>query len=367
MIPPPETVYYGSELNRPAASFKLYPPTQIPDLPSAKIIRVKDCFTAEQAASFGWDLDMIIENSWPDTRLSLSDRHELEVSQMETILEMCQKKQADDRYDAQLPPVTTITLETPLATGCRSERPAQVWRVNATDSSTPLVARIYDPLYYPTTIFNRFAIIDQAVSCENEAYNRLEAHQGTLVPRFRGVFVTEIPGERPRRVYVVLLEYLPGIDLQKQMRRFVSEDPHKRTGTVDPETPMSASFAEATCLQHKAGIFNAVARASYHLYLCGVHPDDLFDRNVLFLEPQQSKDDFCTVVMCPFRNTLHIDLGNSPFDEHPHAPRLCIIDLEDVHFETRQYMLPDCRGLLHQWEHYSAWLQQVPISSCFQD
>ncbi|KAJ6615836.1 hypothetical protein B0H10DRAFT_2039226 [Mycena sp. CBHHK59/15] len=245
MIPPVDSVYYKPDPTRSGATFKLYAPTKIPDLPPMKILRVKDLLTAEKAN--------------------------------------------DAPYDPQVS-MMTIALETPLATGAREEGPAQVWRDNAAGSSTPLVARVYDPLYFTITIYDR----------EKEAYARLKDYQGTLVPRFHGIFVAEIPGARPRHVYVVLLEYIAGVDLQARMR----------------------AAGEATCLQHKAGLFNAVARASYPFTETA---------NVLLQEPQEpSAENFCVAPGCPFRNIFHIDLGDSLDDEHPHAPGY-------VRFETWGY------------------------------
>ncbi|KAJ7808330.1 hypothetical protein B0H14DRAFT_3152123 [Mycena olivaceomarginata] len=340
MIPPVDSVYYKPDPTRSGATFKLYAPTKIPDLPPMKILRVKDLLTAEKAAAKGWDPNKVLKSSWPSTLLNNNGQRAM--SRPETVLARCYENDAP--YDPQIS-MMTIALEMPLATGAREEGPAQVWRVNATGSSTPLVARMYDPLYFTTTIYDRFRIIERAVASEKEAYARLKDYQGTLVPRFHGIFVAEIPGARPRHVYVVLLEYIAGVDLQARMR----------------------TAGEATCLQHKAGLFNAVARASYPLYRNGVRPDDLMDRNVLLQEPQEpSAENFCAEPGCPFRNIFHIDLGDSPDDEHPYAPRVFIIDLEDVRFETWDYELSQCRKcMVRLWEVYAEWLAHQDIRPCF--
>ncbi|KAJ6565708.1 hypothetical protein B0H10DRAFT_2200332 [Mycena sp. CBHHK59/15] len=340
MIPAIENVYYKPDATRLGATFELYAPTKIPDLPPLKVVRVKDRITPEKAAEEQLDLNAILRCSWPSTLLDENGRREM--SQPEAALAKCYENDAP--YQAQVSP-STITLETPLAAGAREERPAQVWKVNATGSNTPLVARIYDPLYFDTAVHDRFHIIERAVASEHEAYTRLKKHQGTRVPRFHGVFVAKIPGVRPRHVYVVLLEYIPGVDLQAKMR----------------------TAGDATCIQHKAGIFNAVARASYPLYHSGVRPDDLMDRNVLLQEPPEpSSEDFCGTDGCPFRNIFHVDLGDSPADDHLYAPRLFIIDLEHVCFETWDYDLSLCRKcIVRSWEAYTDWFEDVDIRSYF--
>ncbi|KAJ7235019.1 hypothetical protein B0H12DRAFT_1222741 [Mycena haematopus] len=340
MIPAIESVYYKPDATRPGATFQLYAPSKIPDLPPAKIVLVKDRITPEKAAEQRLDLNSILFCSWPSTILDKNEQ--CEMSQPEVALAKCYENDAPYQAQAHL---ITISLETPLATGVREERPAQVWKVNATGSNTPLVARIYDPLYFDTAVYDRFRTIQQAVASEYEAYTRLKKHQGTLVPRFHGIFVAEIPGVRPRHVYVVLLEYVPGIDLQAKMRM----------------------VGDATCAQHKLGLFNAVARASYPLYECGVHPDDLMDRNVLLQEPREpSAENFCDKEGCPFRNTLHVDLGDSLTDDHPYAPRLFIIDLEDARFGPWNYDLSMCIGsIVRIWETYTDWLEDVDICGFF--
>ncbi|KAJ7254950.1 hypothetical protein B0H12DRAFT_544674 [Mycena haematopus] len=331
MIPAIKSVYYKPIVaGLVGATFELYAPSKIPDLPPAQIERVKDRFTPEKVAEKQLDPNAIVRFSWPSTLLDENERREM--SQPEVALAKCYENDAPYQGASLI----TISLETPLAAGAREERPAQVWKVNATGSNTPLVARIYDPLYFDTAVHDRFKTIQLAVASEHEAYTRLKKHQGTLVPRFHGVFVAEIPGVRPRHVNVVLLEYIPGVDLQAKMR------------TVE----------DATCIQHKFGIFNAVARASSPLYQCGVHPDDLMDRNVLLQEPREpSLEAFCSTDGCPFRHTLHIDLGDSLTDDHLYAPRLFIIDLEHVRFGPWKYDLPKCRNsIVRTWEACTSWL-----------
>ncbi|KAJ7186576.1 hypothetical protein C8R46DRAFT_1057497, partial [Mycena filopes] len=327
MIPPVESVYHGPNSARSGASFKLYKPTHFPDLPPMDKVYIRDIMDAEHAASNGFDLDQLLEATWPR---ALLDREERSVmSKPENALRKCYEHEAP--YDPHSL-VTTIILESPLATGNREERPAQVWRATASSDTTPLVARIYDPVYFDTFVYDRFMLTERAVTCEKEAYSRLQRYQGSLVPTLRDVLVAEIPADPPRHVYVVLLEYVPGIDLQARMR----------------------AAGATTCSRHKAGIFNAVARASLPLHRAGVYLDDLMDRNVILREPQEpSQENFCAAEGCPFRHTLHIDLSNSPSHDHAYAPQLCIIDLENVRFRVDDYDIGHCRDNLECiWKVY---------------
>ena len=61
-----------------------------------------------------------------------------------------------------------------------------------------------------------------------------------------------------------------------------------------------------------------------------------------------------------------MDLGDSPDDEYPYAPRLFIIDLEDVRFETSDYDLSQCRRCMARlWEVYAEWLAHQDIRPYF--
>jgi hypothetical protein len=124
----------------------------------------------------------------------------------------------------------SITLSSPLSIGVR-EHLSQVWKVSATPSAGPLVARIYDALYYddPEGLVVPFFPIDRAVSVQTAAYHLLQPVQGDLVPRFKGLYLCPIPNQQ-RTVYVILLEYIDGEDLKSVRRRGLCER-HKDTIT----------------------------------------------------------------------------------------------------------------------------------------
>ncbi|KAJ6479886.1 hypothetical protein C8R47DRAFT_602083 [Mycena vitilis] len=330
-VPPIHTVYYGSDATGTrgtrGASFELYEPLVIPALPPTNIIRSRDVLPEQKCRN----PDRIFEYSWRDTYEYKSD----EIPDSDTVLSKCYDKDYAQHYGHCRMTITLISL---LTKGARPERPAQVWKVIATGSSVLLVARIYDPLYFDTMIEDRFSIIERAVSCEQEAYRLLHEHQGTMVPQFRGIFVADIPSPGvgvPRHAYVVLLEWLPGIDLRNKMLQEVGKE----------------TVGAVTCLKHKAGFLNDVARASLQLYRCGIRPEDLMPRNVLLLEPSTpSQDDFCDVEKCPFRHTMHVDLEDS----------------EDVFFANWDYTLARLRKTISTvWKPYSGWLWHLDPLSLF--
>ncbi|KAJ7186515.1 hypothetical protein C8R46DRAFT_276154 [Mycena filopes] len=293
------------------ARLKLYEPESVPDLPQMKYAGEPYC-------------------DWPHPHFSDSDYQQI----CEAPLQMCYER--DIPYNATSP-ATTLELTRPLAVGNRDTRLAQVWQAIIPGSATLLVARMYDPLYFATEAVDRFLQIDRAVAVEHEVYQRLSAHQGTLVPKFRGLFVAEIPCfDRPRHIYAVLLEYIDGKDLQETMADDATAD---------------------VCALHRASLINDVARVAYPLYNSGLHLDDLMDRNTVVQLPDgASQEDFCAADGCPWRHRLRIDVGNDLIlPAHPHAPRIFLIDLENVCFRDFGRSLSVIREcILSEW--YVLWL-----------
>ncbi|KAJ7479838.1 hypothetical protein FB451DRAFT_1556651 [Mycena latifolia] len=295
-IPPLSSVYYAG------TNFTLNEPQELPELPSRTI----------GSQTFP---------TWPRFPLKASQQEELRNNP----LAACYAH--DVGYRAQAG-VIDIALEKPLATGFRQHRPAQVWLAGAENPVRRFVARMYDPLYYDNCCTDRFAIINQAVAIENEAYGILREHQGTHVPRFCGIFVTEISGSdnlKPRHIYVVLLEYIPGEDIRHLMENEASEN---------------------TCDGHRAAIVDAAARLAYIFFPLGILPDDMMPRNIVRRTPDTpSTEDFCDSMRCPWRNRLHIDLAfPRSTTDHPYAPRVWMIDLEHVKFWEKRRTISYCRA-----------------------
>ncbi|KAJ6479879.1 hypothetical protein C8R47DRAFT_601870 [Mycena vitilis] len=174
------TLYCGPDVTHPlGAAFELFDPIRIPPPPPIYIARWKDLCPAEECKK----PDFIIDCSWRENYKDDSGK----IPALETMTSQCYDQEyAPHHVECRM----AIALETPLATDVRTERPAQVWKVNAPGWSVLFVARIYEPLYLNIITYDWFCIIDR---CEREPYTRLQKHQGAMVPRFRGVFVAEIP------------------------------------------------------------------------------------------------------------------------------------------------------------------------------
>ncbi|KAK7064984.1 hypothetical protein R3P38DRAFT_3165994 [Favolaschia claudopus] len=237
------------------------------------------------------------------------------------------------------PAVGSITLERRLAGGARDEHAAQVWCVQSDISSVPLVARMYDPLYYPS-IDDRFKEIERAVAIENETYTLLQDLQGSHLPVLSGIFVAEISDTaRPRHFYVVLAEWVPGHDLLNLLKQH------------DPK-------GDKSCHGHKAAFIDCAARLVLDSFARGVLPNDLHPRNLVLDVPEQaSNENFCDWEECPWRNKLLIDIESpSAFPNHPYSLRARMIDLEHVNF----FKFPAERQNVLYSRHWVACLWKAP-------
>ncbi|KAK7062443.1 hypothetical protein R3P38DRAFT_3251740 [Favolaschia claudopus] len=214
---------------------------------------------------------------------------------------------------------TTIELEVELSTGLRESHAAQVWRVTSPISGNPLVARLYDPLYFHNYTTDRFAFIERAVAIQDEGYKHLKGLEGSHVPTMHGIFVAEVSGigfPTPRHIYCVLSDYVPGIDL-----RCLMDEHDDRTRSK-------------TCHAHKAAIVDCAARLVYDFFGRTIVPEDMYPRNLIMNVPDiPSPEDFCDVEVCPWRKKIHIDLDFPRIQpEHPYAPKAQLIDLELLRF-----------------------------------
>ncbi|KAJ7873467.1 hypothetical protein B0H14DRAFT_3860037 [Mycena olivaceomarginata] len=156
---------------------------------------------------------------WPRVRLS----PQLEQKPRNNPLVACYAHDVPFRADSI---ATTITLAEPLA--------AQVWLGTSGNSARRMVARMYDPFTLAIT-------------------TRTDSHAANA----------EIHGcSNPHRLSIVLLEYIPGID----MRRLMEQDELE---------------GDESCHRHKATIVDAVARLVYDILPLNIFPIDMAPRNVL--------------------------------------------------------------------------------------
>jgi hypothetical protein len=197
------------------------------------------------------------------------------------------------------PPAVSITLEKRL--NCSTRRVPHVWSARVQSSSShagattttttrttyplQLVAKIYDPVFFDddeTKWADPFVLRDLSVSCEVEAYRRLEPLQGTEVPRFYGYFAAALPAQDGRTVFIILLEEVPGRDLRV---------------IVPPDV------TENVCAKHKDAIIDAALRLYFDILACGIDQQDMQPRNVI-LRPQKhvslsvSGTQFCDTKEC---------------------------------------------------------------------
>ncbi|KAJ6483598.1 hypothetical protein C8R47DRAFT_1217677 [Mycena vitilis] len=209
-----------------------------------------------------------------------------------------------------------IKLLEPLSVGLRVLRLAQVWKVELGDRIC--VARIYDPLYVELDLGAEdvFPSIERLVASENTAYDRLHELQGNLIAKFIDCFLTmvdttdddilrpidpavEIPNQRS--IWVLLSEYVPGIDLE-----------HKQPS---PESPV--------CDKHKLAVIWAACVAWHSMAQRFILHDDFADRNLVLKTGIPSTDPFCEDSACNLR--FLVALG-----EHlPVSSPIAVIDFEN--------------------------------------
>ena len=130
------------------------------------------------------------------------------------------------------------------------------------------MAKIYDPVFFEdeeTWYDDPFVLRDFTLSCEVEAYRRLEPLQGTEVPRFYGYFTAALPSQDDRTVNIILLEEVPGRDLR---------------AVVPP------AVAENVCAKHMGAIIDAALYLFLDILAWGVKQRDMQPRNVI-LRPQK--------------------------------------------------------------------------------
>ncbi|KAJ3574279.1 hypothetical protein NP233_g1879 [Leucocoprinus birnbaumii] len=145
------------------------------------------------------------------------------------------------------------------------------------EPSSPLV-KIYDPVSFDdheTDCHDPFYLRDHSISCEVEAYRRLEPLYGTKVPRFYGHFAAMVPDQDSRTVFVLLLEEVPCRDLR------AIGPPHD---------------AEKVCPKHKEATVDAALRLFFDVLAYGVYQQDMVSMNIILRPPKHvstSRVRFC--------------------------------------------------------------------------
>ncbi|KAK9320248.1 hypothetical protein V1517DRAFT_310026 [Lipomyces orientalis] len=105
----------------------------------------------------------------------------------------------------------------------------QVVNVHPPESSLPpcnipLMAKIYDPLYYDheQDDADPFLCVDRAYCHETAAYKALPELQGTIMPRYYGSYSFDLPASdaTTRSVRMILIEVVTGSCMQQLSSRY---------------------------------------------------------------------------------------------------------------------------------------------------
>lgn len=75
-----------------------------------------------------------------------------------------------------------------------------------------MVAKFYDPFYFDHPHVDSILQAAQKVADETKAFEKLVDLQGVCVPEFYGCYSCSVPGQQ-RSVYVLLMQYIPGVPL----------------------------------------------------------------------------------------------------------------------------------------------------------
>ncbi|PBK80070.1 hypothetical protein ARMGADRAFT_93497 [Armillaria gallica] len=188
-----------------------------------------------------------------------------------------------------LPPSvpSSLTLHEKHCEGLCEECVTHVW--TATHASQPVIAKIFDPLYFidPYEGTDPFPFLDLSVSREAEGYRQLAPLHGTKVLRCLGLLVSPLPSQGNRTVYVLLLEHVAGQDVRYLI-----------------PAPTSTSL----CPAHRASIVDAAVNVFYDILMCGVKQRDMAPRNLIIRPPKCSGGaPFCVKDDCPVHFTVDPD------------------------------------------------------------
>ncbi|KAK0467665.1 hypothetical protein IW261DRAFT_1426416 [Armillaria novae-zelandiae] len=140
-------------------------------------------------------------------------------------------------------PPSMLTLHEKLCGGFREERVTHVW--TATVDSQPVIAKIFDPLYFidPYEGTDPFPLLDLSVSREAKAYRRPAPLQGIQVPRALCLAIT------------------------------FAGKPHRHVAGQDVRYLVPASTSPSLCLAHRTAIIDAAITIFSDILMedCPVH------------------------------------------------------------------------------------------------
>jgi len=259
-------------------------------------------------------------------------------------------------------PPTTILITDQIAV--RDGRGAQIVVIN-----DEIVAKIYDPLYYPLPALHNDVPRDPIRAAEEDftheatAYERINSKLGgSIVPEYYGSFTLElpIPASTPefspletRHVHLILMELVPG-------------DSMRDTDHIRSQFPQAVRKA----------IMEAVVDGESALYACGITQLDLHPRNFILCHDEET--DEIRVVLIDFERTeatppedcvaLSAECAEGPKSKaYPVSPLLRWDARQDLHEDFEDYGWID-------WD-WQSWLEKkwtgsasyAPVSARLED
>ncbi|KAK2757522.1 hypothetical protein FQN54_004491 [Arachnomyces sp. PD_36] len=171
-----------------------------------------------------------------------------------------------------------------------------------------LVAKIYDPLYFPDEdgYLNPFLCVDKHYTHEAAAYSMLSNLQGTKIPNYYGSYTLSLPVVRPqdekpvyRRVRLILIEFING-----QAMRDVS-NPKREFSQADRQKVMKE-----------------IVDFDTNLYAQDIRHSDIHPRNVL-VTSTRDPNPAATGTQRNLKSVTFIDFGAAEFGrirKHPPDP-----------------------------------------------
>lgn len=170
-----------------------------------------------------------------------------------------------DRHNAQIVLVEVLMADPPVKGLSQGQR---------------VVAKLYDPMYIHDDDFyiNPFLVADKGYTHETAAYETLSNYQGTTIPDYYGSYSLDIltdASNYKRTVRLVLIEFIPGLSMQK----------------ADPD-----KFSQET----RQSLMKSLIEFETSVYAKNVLLNDLHPRNVMVTNPDSQH-----------RHAVFIDFGDA--------------------------------------------------------
>ena len=145
-----------------------------------------------------------------------------------------------------------VTGELTVGDGCKRGHGPQVVTCSREGHAEPLVAKIYDPLYYPFAdhdfpyVPNNVVVrAEQGFALESAAYSHLDdTFGGNLIPKFHGPWIVNVPLKDLERPFgLVLMEHIDGVPLSELDPRLSTKEERLRVMARALEAMVKFKFA----------------------------------------------------------------------------------------------------------------------------